>query len=391
MATIEPSVLDRARGKFAMSSHDSAGAAVRLVNLSKTYGSVHAVRDVNLEIDASEFVTLLGPSGSGKTTTLTMIAGFVNPTEGQIYIDGRSVVHTPPHKRAIGMVFQNYALFPHRTVAQNVAFPLKMRHRPAKEIRTAVGEALDLVRLTGYDDRYPSELSGGQQQRVALARATVFRPRLMLMDEPLGALDRKLRQTLQFELKEIQRRLGATVITVTHDQEEALTMSDRIVVMDDGRIVQVGTPESIYQEPASAFVADFVGETNLFNGVVESTNVRFSTVRIQDNFAMQVTKGVPIGSDATIAIRPEHVRFADDAPSQENTWKAPSSALPTPGRRSDTSSISVELDSSRGSTAPRRSPRSPWASACCSTSTRSRFASCPPPPIPAPNRSPTRP
>ena len=217
-----------------------------------------------------EFVTLLGPSGSGKTTTLRMIAGFTSPTGGSIEIDGQDMTRVPPHRRDVGMVFQNYALFPHMTAAQNVAFPLRMRKQSRAEIDRRVGDALDLVKLRHLADRYPRQLSGGQQQRIALARAVVFEPRLLLMDEPLGALDRKLREALQLEIIRISRELGATVLYVTHDQEEALVMSDRIAIFNEGRIEQLGSGEDLYDRPASLFVADFIGESNILRGRYEA-------------------------------------------------------------------------------------------------------------------------
>ncbi len=232
---------------------------VRLVGVSKRYGNLTAVRDVTLDVRAGEFLTLLGPSGSGKTTTLMMLAGFATPSAGEIFVDGRNVTREPAHRRDIGVVFQSYALFPHLNVARNVAFPLEIRKRPRKEINAKVRAALDLVQLGDLAHRYPNELSGGQQQRVALARAIVFQPPLLLMDEPLGALDKKLREHMQIELVKIKSCLNVTVIYVTHDQEEALVMSDRVVVMADGRIQQVGRPEELYQRPANRFVADFIG------------------------------------------------------------------------------------------------------------------------------------
>ena len=226
------------------------------------------MQDVSVTIAPGSFFTLLGPSGSGKTTTLMMVAGFAYPTRGEVFVDGKPMAGLPPQKRDLGMVFQSYAVFPHLTVFDNIAFPLQIRRARRAEIRQRVGEALELVRLTGYEQRLPRQLSGGEQQRVALARALVFRPRVLLMDEPLGALDKKLRAHMQLELKHIQRHLHVTVIYVTHDQEEALTMSDRVAVMQRGRIEQVGTPAELYEAPASRFVADFLGESNFLDGVV---------------------------------------------------------------------------------------------------------------------------
>jgi len=226
-------------------------------------GKVVAVDDVTLDIAAGEFFSLLGPSGCGKTTSLRMIAGFEMPDSGRVHVGGQDITDVPVHRRDMGMVFQSYALFPHRTVAQNVAFGLRMRALPRPEIERRVAAALAQVALTGLEDRRPGQLSGGQQQRVALARALVIEPRVLLCDEPLGALDRKLRQQMQFELKELQRRLGVTLVFVTHDQEEALAMSDRIAVMNHGRVEQVGAPTEIYERPRTRFVADFIGEINI--------------------------------------------------------------------------------------------------------------------------------
>ena len=289
------------------------GAAVSLRALEKDFGGVGAVRGVSLEIGAGEFLTLLGPSGSGKSTTLMMIAGFETPTDGDISIDNRSVIGLSPHKRNIGMVFQNYALFPHLTVAGNIGFPLKQRGIGRAERDKMVAQALDLVRLPGFGDRYPKQLSGGQQQRVALARAIVFNPRLLLMDEPLGALDKQLRESLQLEMRRLHADLGITFIYVTHDQEEALTMSDRIAVMNEGRIAQLGRPEDLYDRPCSRFVAAFLGESNFLPGIVHG---------FQDNEIVVASCGgtmlraiAPsrpgLGDQVMLTMRPERLRFAD--------------------------------------------------------------------------------
>ena len=243
--------------------------ALVLRNLRKDFGTIAAVDGIDLEVRRGEFLTLLGPSGSGKTTTLRMVAGFMAPTSGSIEIDGSDMTRVPPYRRDVGMVFQNYALFPHMTAADNVAFPLRMRRRPSSEIKKRVADALELVKLGSHGDRYPRQLSGGQQQRIALARAVVFEPRLLLMDEPLGALDRKLRESLQLEIIRVSRELGATVLYVTHDQEEALVMSDRIAIFSMGRIEQLGSGEDLYDRPASLFVADFIGESNILRGTYE--------------------------------------------------------------------------------------------------------------------------
>ena len=237
-------------------------SSIRLENLGKSYAGVQAVRGVDLTVADGEFFTILGPSGSGKTTLLTLIAGLAMPTEGRILFGDRDVTHVPTVGRGIGLVFQNYALFPHMTVFDNVAFPLSVRKKKRAEIEDRVQEALSLVRLTGFEKRKPSQMSGGQQQRVALARAIVFRPTILLLDEPLGALDRKLREELQVELKELQRSLRVTTLLVTHDQEEALSLSDRLLVIDKGTVQQIAPPREAYLRPANSFVADFLGISN---------------------------------------------------------------------------------------------------------------------------------
>ena len=243
-------------------------SAIELRQVAKHYGPVRAVDEVSCRIDEGEFVTILGPSGSGKTTMLNLIAGLVDPSGGRIFIGGRDVTEMPAAQRNIGLVFQSYALFPNMTVEGNVAFPLEVRRLPRRAIRQRVEEALRLVRLTGLEARRPSELSGGQQQRVALARALVFEPHILLLDEPLAALDRKLRDEVRLELRRIQRTLGVTTILVTHDQDEALSLSDRLLVLDHGRVQQVGTPDDLYLRPANRFVADFLGTANLMQGVL---------------------------------------------------------------------------------------------------------------------------
>ena len=256
-------------------------AAIELQHVTKTFdGKVVAVDDVTLDIRAGEFFSLLGPSGCGKTTSLRMIAGFEMPDAGRVHVGGEDITDLPVHRRDMGMVFQSYALFPHRTVAQNVAFGLRMRDVAKAEIAKRVAAALAQVALTGFEDRRPSQLSGGQQQRVALARALVIEPRVLLCDEPLGALDRKLRQQMQFELKELQRRLGVTLVFVTHDQEEALAMSDRIAVMNGGRVEQVGAPTEIYERPRTRFVADFIGEINLLEDGPRPRALRPEKIRL---------------------------------------------------------------------------------------------------------------
>lgn len=294
------------------------GASVRVDNLSKFYGDVAAVADISFEFAASEFVTLLGPSGSGKTTTLMMIAGFETPTAGEIFINDKPVASEPPRSRNLGMVFQNYALFPHMSVFDNVAFPLKMRNLPADEIKRAVGEALEVVNLVGYDARLPRQLSGGQQQRVAFARAIVFKPPVLLMDEPLGALDKNLRQRLQLEVKRIQRDLGVTVIYVTHDQEEALVMSDRIFLMNRGIVEQSGSPEDLYNRPRTAFVAGFLGETNFLETNVRATRDGMLDLTIGETLVRAPsTEDFPSGA-GKLAIRPEKLWISSSAATDAN-------------------------------------------------------------------------
>jgi spermidine/putrescine transport system ATP-binding protein len=254
--------------------------SVELREVTKRFGSVAVVEGVSLQIRPGEFFSLLGPSGCGKTTTLRILAGFVQPDAGEVFIAGKRVTHLPPNERDVNMVFQNYALFPHLTVEQNVAFGLEIQKLPRAQIRKRVGWALELVRLCGLESRYPHQLSGGQQQRVALARALVTQPSVLLLDEPLGALDLKLRQQMQLELKKLQRELAITFLYVTHDQEEALTMSDRLAVMNQGRVVQVGTPQEIYERPATRFVADFIGESNFLEGRVVAWDGKKALVQI---------------------------------------------------------------------------------------------------------------
>ena len=278
------------------------------MGLTKHYPGTTAVDSIDLEVGSGEFVTLLGPSGSGKTTTLMMVAGFTPPTAGEIAIDGRSITGMAPEHRNIGVVFQNYALFPHMRVFDNVAFPLKMRRQPRAKIRDQVERALGLVHLAGLGDRLPGQLSGGQQQRVALARALVFNPGLLLMDEPLGALDRNLREQMKIEIKRIHRDVGVTVLYVTHDQEEALTMSDRVALMNRGRIAQLGSAEDLYERPASRFVAEFIGESNLLEGRVESADG--GPVFVDDSgVRLDIGTNAPprSGERYTLMVRPEKI------------------------------------------------------------------------------------
>jgi putative spermidine/putrescine transport system ATP-binding protein len=279
-----------------------------LHDLTKQFGSVRAVDKINIEVKGGEFVTLLGPSGSGKTTTLQMIAGFVRPTAGEILIDQQRIT-VPAYKRDIGMVFQNYALFPHMTAAENVAFPLKVRRIEKDRTRQLVIEALEMVGLADRGNSYPKQLSGGQQQRIALARALVFRPRIVLLDEPLGALDKKLREELQLELKRIQEQLQVTMLYVTHDQEEALVMSDRIAVFNEGKIEQLAEAEELYERPNSLFVADFLGESNIFRGRFTQSNGRYSLSTGKRKFTVSEHAEPPDEeSQGALVVRPERLK-----------------------------------------------------------------------------------
>jgi putative spermidine/putrescine transport system ATP-binding protein len=293
----------------AAGSIGALGARVVFDRIEKQYGPVTAVDDVSLDIAPGEFVTLLGPSGSGKTTTLMMLAGFEIPTAGEIYVDDDPIAAVPPYRRNIGMVFQNYALFPHMTVGENIAFPLQMRKLSRSEITRKTHEVLNLVGLPGYEGRYPRQLSGGQQQRVAVARALVFNPRVLLMDEPLGALDKQLRERLQLEIKALHDQLGVTIIYVTHDQEEALVMSDRIAVMNNGHIEQCGLPTELYDEPSSRFVASFIGESNFIDCVVdrqESARACVSAPGLGELRA-PLRSGLNAGESVALTVRPEKI------------------------------------------------------------------------------------
>jgi putative spermidine/putrescine transport system ATP-binding protein len=288
-----------------------ASAVLELAGVRKRYDSVVAVDDVDLALETGEFLTLLGPSGSGKTTTLMMVAGLQQPDAGRITLNGVSVANLPPYRRDVGMVFQNYALFPHMTVRRNVAFPLEMRGTPAAELARLVDDALALVKLPDHGERLPKQLSGGQQQRVALARAMVYRPALLLMDEPLGALDRKLREQLQLEIKRVHRERSISVLYVTHDQEEALTMSDRIAVFNKGRIEQIGTPEELYDRPATRFVASFIGDTNLIVGRVLGVADGVCEVETAaGRIAASARTPIEAGAAVVVAVRPERVVLA---------------------------------------------------------------------------------
>nr|WP_245957900.1 ABC transporter ATP-binding protein [Marinomonas piezotolerans] len=305
-----------------MDSNKDTGFVV-FDQVQKSYDGVTlVVKNLNLSIAKGEFVTMLGPSGSGKTTCLMMLAGFETATHGDILLDGQPINDIPPHKRGIGMVFQNYALFPHMTVAENLAFPLQVRNISKSEQQEKVRRALDMVQMSKFANRRPVQLSGGQQQRIALARALVFEPELVLMDEPLGALDKQLREHMQLEIKRLHERLGISVVYVTHDQSEALTMSDRVAVFNDGVIKQLAPPEELYDKPDNAFVAQFIGENNRLIGTVESVDGDYAGVRLASGDlcqALAVNCGA-VGEKTTLSIRPERVLIGEAATS--NTVEA---------------------------------------------------------------------
>ncbi len=293
-------------------SASHSDAFVAFEHVQKSYDGVQlVVKDLNLNIGKGEFLTMLGPSGSGKTTCLMMLAGFETATHGEIRLDGQPINSVPPHKRGIGMVFQNYALFPHMTVGENLSFPLEVRGMGKSERETKVKRALDMVQMGNFINRRPAQLSGGQQQRIALARALVFDPKLVLMDEPLGALDKQLREHMQFEIKHLHESLGITVVYVTHDQGEALTMSDRVAVFNDGRIQQLAPPADLYERPENSFVAQFIGENNKLPGVIEELTGTHAVVRLQNGELIDAT---PVnvtqkGQKTLVSIRPERVEF----------------------------------------------------------------------------------
>ncbi|WP_370738536.1 ABC transporter ATP-binding protein [Pseudoruegeria aquimaris] len=296
-----------------MATSDTDSAFVVFDRVQKSYdGETLVVKDLNLSIGKGEFLTMLGPSGSGKTTCLMMLAGFETATHGEILLDGRPINNIPPHKRGIGMVFQNYALFPHMTVNENLAFPLEVRGMGKDEREAKVKRALEMVQMGEFGNRRPAQLSGGQQQRIALARALVFDPALVLMDEPLGALDKQLREHMQYEIKHLHENLGITVVYVTHDQSEALTMSDRVAVFDDGIIQQLAPPAELYEQPQNSFVAQFIGENNKLSGKVIALDGDIATVQLDDGetcTALAVNCG-GVGSDTLISVRPERVSVA---------------------------------------------------------------------------------
>ena len=304
---------------------DDSDILVRFTDVQKTFdGETLVIKNLNLEIRHGEFLTLLGPSGSGKTTTLLMLAGFETATHGTIELAGQSLRSVPPHKRDIGMVFQNYALFPHMTVYENLAFPLKARKMAQAEMADRIARVLDMVQLVGYERRRPGQLSGGQQQRVAVARALVFQPKLVLMDEPLGALDKQLREQMQIELKHIHQHVGVTFVYVTHDQSEALTMSDRIVVFDFGEIQQIASPEELYERPQNSFVAQFIGENNQLHGEVKAMNGDTCTVEIDGGGMVEAlainVNGV--GGRTLLSLRPESVLLDPPADSVSSRFDA---------------------------------------------------------------------
>ena len=303
---------------------DSNEPIVRFINVQKSYdGEVLVVKNLNLDIARGEFLTMLGPSGSGKTTCLMMLAGFEPATHGEITLNGRPINNVPPYKRGIGMVFQNYALFPHMSVAENLAFPLEVRGMGKAEIESRIGKALDMVRLPEMAGRRPGQLSGGQQQRVAVARALVFDPDLVLMDEPLGALDKNLREEMQYEIKHIHESLGVSVVYVTHDQSEALTMSNRIAVFNDGVVQQLSTPADLYERPLNAFVAQFIGENNRLMGTVKDVKDSSCTVEV-DGGAMVTALPVNVGGSGertTLSLRPERVTINPPEGSVANVFE----------------------------------------------------------------------
>ena len=290
-------------------------AFVEFERVQKSYdGETLVVKDLNLSLPKGEFLTMLGPSGSGKTTCLMMLAGFETATHGEIRLDGREINNIPPHKRGIGMVFQNYALFPHMTIAENLSFPLEVRKMGKSDREAKIKRALDMVEMGAFGGRRPAQLSGGQQQRIALARALVFEPELVLMDEPLGALDKQLREKMQFEITHLAHNLGITVVYVTHDQTEALTMSDRVAVFDDGRIQQIAPPDQLYEEPENSFVAQFIGENNTLEGVIKEIQGEKALVQLDDGELIDC-KPInvnAVGERTRVSIRPERVEFNKD-------------------------------------------------------------------------------
>ena len=308
-----------------MTEKKKSESYVSFQNVQKTYdGESLVIKNLNLEAERGEFLTMLGPSGSGKTTVLLMLAGFETATHGEIILDGTSINNVPPHKRQIGMVFQNYALFPHLTVNENLAFPLQVRKLPKSQIEERVANALEMVQLGEFGSRRPMQLSGGQQQRIAVARALVFEPKIVLMDEPLGALDKQLREQMQYEIKDLHEKLEVTIVYVTHDQSEALTMSNRIAVFNDGIIKQLASPSVLYEEPENAFVAQFIGENNTLSGKITSVDKKFCTVEMgQGNFLKALPVNINgVGSETMISLRPERVVVNPESGSYPNEVSA---------------------------------------------------------------------
>jgi putative spermidine/putrescine transport system ATP-binding protein len=290
-------------------------------NITKTYGKIHALDDVSLDVKSGEFLTLLGPSGSGKTTLLMVLAGFTRPDQGSLKFGDQEMIRTAPHLRDVGMVFQNYALFPHMTVAGNVGYPLRLRNVPMPEISQRIEKALETVQLGGYGTRKIDQLSGGQKQRVALARSIVFEPRILLMDEPLSALDKKLRDRMQIELRHLHEKLGMTTVYVTHDQREALTMSDRIAVVNHGRIMQLATPQGLYEQPANRFVADFIGDSTFLSVERHGDQITYNGV------PLKTSRPVPDAASLVLMLRPERVRLATKTTKTVNEFQATASEL----------------------------------------------------------------
>jgi putative spermidine/putrescine transport system ATP-binding protein len=312
----------RFHGDLAVTNTLTDALPITVRNVTKTYGRVHALDDVSLDVKSGEFLTLLGPSGSGKTTLLMVLAGFTRPDRGSLKFGDAEMIRQPPHLRDVGMVFQNYALFPHMTVAGNVGYPLRLRRVPKPEIAERVEKALETVQLAGYGERRIDQLSGGQKQRVALARSIVFEPRILLMDEPLSALDKKLRDRMQIELRQLHEKLGMTTVYVTHDQREALTMSDRIAVVNFGRIMQLATPQQLYDQPDNKFVADFIGESTFLDVQRDGdTCLAFGA-------PIKTTRPVPPGENLSLMMRPERIHLIDGAPApDDNVFEATVSDL----------------------------------------------------------------
>jgi putative spermidine/putrescine transport system ATP-binding protein len=309
---------------------EATEAKVWLEDVTKLYGEVVALAEVDLKVVSGEFLTLLGPSGSGKTTVLNLISGMVGPTAGRIWIDGRDSTDLQPSKRGLGMVFQNYALMPHMTVFENIAFPLRVRKLPKDEIKRKVGEVLEVVRLPDVARRKPAELSGGQQQRISIARCLVYNPSIILMDEPLGALDKKLREEMQLELKQLHTKLGITALYVTHDQEEALTMSDRIVLLNEGRIEQMGTPDELYFRPRSLFAAEFLGDSNILAGKVDGTGTSASVeTEAGHKIACRSSTTAKVGEAVKVMVRPENVTMLTNGETSDLPNQLPAEAVDT--------------------------------------------------------------